>query len=102
VRRVGAPHSTWRTSAKSKIARETALSARSSLRCDDGLRRKGNRQAVRADAGGRSPSIGILRFAPRASETIRRLSDRCSPASRTPDTRGSARDRSHCLAKISA
>lgn len=54
-----------------------------------------------APAGDRRPSASCVSRRARPKRYAGR-SDRCSPARRSPDTRGSARDRAHCVPKISA
>jgi hypothetical protein len=63
MRRVGVLHSTWRASAKSKIAREAMLSADSSLRCDDGPAAAAINKPFAPTLAGRSPPVGSFRFA---------------------------------------
>jgi hypothetical protein len=101
MRRVGVLHSTWRASAKSKIAREAMLSADSSLRCDDGPAAAAINKPFAPTLAGRSPPVGSFRF---AVENLRNDTPGAPIAARPqdagPDTRGSARDRSHCSRKF--
>jgi len=77
------------------------LSADSSLRCDDGPAAAAINKPFAPTLAGRSPPVGSFRF---AVENLRNDTPGAPIAARPqdagPDTRGSARDRSHCSRKF--